>query len=53
MLVDEGDAFNKILVNKSANNIKGKRIFSRVNYKLRDGTRNKFKETFYNVLKIL
>jgi len=49
LIVDEGDAFNKILVNKSINNIKGKRIFSRVNYKLRDGTRNKFKEIDINV----
>tara|TARA_B100000579_G_C22840798_1_gene861345 strand:+ start:785 stop:3022 length:2238 start_codon:yes stop_codon:yes gene_type:complete len=44
LIVDEGDAFNKILVNKSINNIKGKRIFKEVKYNLRDGTTEKFKE---------
>ncbi len=49
LIVDEGDAYNKILVNKSINNIKGKRIFSTVNYKLRDGSSKKFKEIDINV----
>ncbi len=49
LIVDEGDAFNKILVNKSINNIKGKRIFKEVNYKLRAGSSDKFKEIDINV----
>ncbi len=49
LIVDEGDAYNKILVNKSINNIKGKRIFSSVNYKLKDGSSEKLKELEINV----
>ncbi len=49
LIVDEGDAFNKILINKSINNIKGKRIFSNVNYKLKDGSADKLKEIDINV----
>ncbi len=44
LIVDEGDGFNKILVNKSINNLKGKRIFSNVNYKLKEGSTSKLKE---------
>ena len=35
MLVDEGDPFNKILHNKSINNLKSKGIFASVKSKLR------------------
>ena len=37
LIVDEGDPFNKILHNKSINNLKGKGIFSDVTYSLKDG----------------
>ena len=43
LLVDEGDAYNKILLNKSINNIKSRNIFSSVNSKVIDGTENKKK----------
>ena len=38
LLVDEGDAFNEILHNKSINKIKGSGIFESVNYKIIDGS---------------
>jgi outer membrane protein insertion porin family len=36
-IVDEGDAFNEILFNRSINNIKSKNIFSKVDAKILDG----------------
>ncbi len=42
-LVDEGDAFNEILVNKTINELKSKRIFKSVNKTVREGSSNKFK----------
>ena len=38
MLVDEGDAFSSVLLNKSINNIKAKRIFQTVDQKVRSGS---------------
>ena len=38
LFVDEGDAFNEILHNKSLNRIRGKGIFERVNSKILDGS---------------
>ena len=43
LIVDEGDAFNKILVNKSINQIKSKRIFKTVSKDIRKGSTNNFK----------
>jgi len=43
LIVDEGDAYNKILVNKSINQIKSKRIFKTVKQKTVDGSSNNFK----------
>ena len=40
LLVDEGDAYNKILLNKSVNNIKSRNIFSSVKSKVHDGSEN-------------
>jgi len=40
LIVDEGDAFNKILFNKSINNIKGKNIFKSVNTDIKKSTKN-------------
>ena len=37
-IVDEGDAFNKILHNKTINKLKGKNIFAKVSSKVIDGT---------------
>ncbi len=49
LIVDEGDAFNEILVNKSINKIKGKRIFKDIQFSLEEGSSNKFKEININV----
>ncbi len=38
LIVDEGDPYNKILVNKSINEIKAKRIFKTVKEKIIDGS---------------
>ena len=43
LLLDEGDAFNEILMNKSINEIKAKRIFKKVDKKISNGSSNKFK----------
>jgi len=43
LIVDEGDAYNKILVNKSINQIKSKRIFKTVNKNIKNGSTNNFK----------
>ena len=43
LLVDEGDPYNKILVNKSINNIKSKRIFKKVIKKVEDGSTDNLK----------
>ena len=40
LIVDEGDAFNKILFNKSINNIKSKNIFKSVNTDIKKSTKN-------------
>ncbi len=49
LIIDEGDAYNKILLNKSINNIKGKNIFSKVNVKTIDGTEDRKKIIEINV----
>jgi len=43
LLVDEGDAYNEILVNKSINEIKSKRLFEEVNKTIDNGSSSKFK----------
>ena len=43
LLVDEGDAFNEILVNKSINEVKSKRIFKKVTKKINSGSTDKLK----------
>ena len=43
LVVDEGDPYNKILVNKSINNIKSRRIFKEVNKQVEDGSSNNLK----------
>ncbi len=43
LLVDEGDAYNEILVNKSINEVKAKRIFGNVTKNVNSGSNNKFK----------
>jgi len=43
LIVDEGDPYNKILVNKSINQIKTKRIFKTVKETITDGSSNNFK----------
>ncbi len=43
LLVDEGDAYNEILVNKSINEVKAKRIFSNVTKNVKSGSNIKFK----------
>ncbi len=43
LLVDEGDAFNEILVNKSINEVKSKRIFKTVTKKINSGSTEKLK----------
>jgi outer membrane protein insertion porin family len=42
-IVDEGDAFNEILFNKSLNNIKAKNIFSKVESKIFPGSTSNYK----------
>ncbi len=49
LLVDEGDAFNEILVNKSINKIKAKRIFKSVTKKVSSGSSDKLKTININV----
>tara|TARA_Y100000590_G_scaffold469660_1_gene658935 strand:+ start:86 stop:2323 length:2238 start_codon:yes stop_codon:yes gene_type:complete len=43
LIVDEGDPYNEILVNKSINQVKSKRIFKTVNKEVVDGSTNKTK----------
>ncbi len=40
LVVDEGDPFNKILHNKSINNLKSKGIFSDVTYQMKEGEKD-------------
>ena len=49
LIVDEGDAYNEILINKSINQVKGKRIFKEIKYSLEDGSTDKLKEININV----
>ena len=49
LIVDEGDAYNEILVNKSINQIKARRIFEQVNKTVSDGSTEKFKIITINV----
>ncbi len=49
LLVDEGDAYNEILVNKSINEIKSRRLFKTVNKSVEDGTTNELKILTINV----
>ena len=43
LIVDEGDAFNQILHNKSVNKLKAKNIFASVSSKIEDGSDPKSK----------
>ena len=43
LIIDEGDALNKILLNKSINEVKSKNIFKSVRSKTLDGTKEKMK----------
>ncbi len=43
LILDEGDPFSKIKLDKSINNLKSKNIFKKVNYKLSDGSSKNFK----------
>ena len=43
LLVDEGDAFNEILVNKSINEVKARRLFKGVDKSIESGSSNEFK----------
>ena len=38
LIVDEGDPFNNLLLKKTINNIKGKRIFGKVDYEILEGS---------------
>ena len=49
MIVDEGDPFSELLVNKSINYIKARRIFGAVNYKMLPGTSDDLKILEINV----
>jgi outer membrane protein insertion porin family len=49
LLVDEGDAFNEILVNKSINEIKSGRLFKSVNKSVDNGSSNELKIININV----
>ncbi len=49
LLVDEGDAFNEILVNKSINEIKSRRLFKSVNKSVDKGSSNELKIININV----
>jgi len=49
LLVDEGDAYNEILVNKSINEIKSKRLFKVVDKSIEDGSSNELKVININV----
>ncbi len=49
LIVDEGDAYNEILVNKSINQIKSRRIFKTVNKSIDKGSTNNFKIININV----
>ena len=49
LIIDEGDAYNEILLNKSINNLKAINIFSKVNAKISDGTSSKNKIVSINV----
>jgi len=43
MIVDEGDPFNEILINKSINQVKARRIFKTVDKEIIEGSSNKTK----------
>ena len=49
LIVDEGDAYNEILVNKSINQIKSRRIFKTVKKSIDKGSTNNFKIININV----
>ena len=49
LLVDEGDAYNEILVNKSINEIKSRRLFKTVNIIIDDGSSKDLKIININV----
>ncbi len=49
LIVDEGDPLNKILQNKSANNLKARGIFKSVDYEIVDTTDNDLKDINYNI----
>ncbi len=49
MIVDEGDPFSVLLVNKSINEIKARRIFSKVDYKILPGSSDDLKVLEINV----
>lgn len=49
LIIDEGDAYNEILHNKSINNIKAQGIFGKVKSKVLDGSSNQLKIITINV----
>ena len=49
-IVDEGDPFNEILFNKSINDIKSKRIFSSVDFEIKEGSTKNFKTIDISVI---
>ncbi len=49
LLVDEGDAFNEILVNKSINEVKSKRLFQKVEKSIESGSSDELKIININV----
>ena len=49
LIVDEGDAYNEILVNKSINNIKSRNIFKKVTKTINEGSDKRYKLIEINV----
>ena len=49
LLVDEGDPYSELLVNKSINAIKGRNLFGKVDYKTLEGSSDGFKILEINV----
>ncbi len=50
LIVDEGDAFNKILQTRSMNRLRSKNIFESVNYSVKDGSSDNKKIVEINVV---
>ena len=48
MLIDEGDPFSKVRLEKSISSLKSTNIFNKVDYKISDGSEPGFKKYRYN-----